>query len=165
MWRTKRKKKKKKKRALEIIGHHWVYQHMPYGSPRRKVRQRAERGFETNKQKNSPKLPKFNVRHPYTHQIQQTPTRINKKRDRAWYIIIKLSKVRQREPWKQQELSDPSHYMGSSIRLSFDFLQKLWRPEGIGITYSKCWKKILSIKNSISKQTTTANYLSKIKEK
>ena len=53
---------------------------------------------DLKQKKNSPKLPKFNVRHPYTHQIQQTPTRINKKRVRAWYIIIKLSKVRQREP-------------------------------------------------------------------
>ena len=92
---------------------------MPYGSPKRKVRQRAERGFEKT---NKPKLPKFNVRHYYTHQIQQTPTRINKKTVRARHIIIKLSKVRQRDPWKQQELSDPSHYKGSSIKLSFDFL-------------------------------------------
>lgn len=90
-----KKKEKKMKRALEIIGHHYVYQHMPYGSPRRKVRQRTERGFE---KKNNPKLPKFNVRHYYTHQIQQTPTTINKKTVRARHIIIKLSKIRQRDP-------------------------------------------------------------------
>lgn len=51
---------------------------MPYGSPRRKVRQRVKEDL-----KKSPKLPKFNVRHYYTCQILQTPTRINKKTVRA----------------------------------------------------------------------------------
>lgn len=86
--------------------------------------EKSDKGWKEDlkKKKKSPKLPKFNVRHYYTCQIPQTPTRINKKTVRARHIIIKLSKVRQRDPWKQQELSDPSHYKGSSIRLSFDFL-------------------------------------------
>lgn len=62
-------------------------------------KEKSDKGQKEDlKKKKKPKLPKFNVRHYYTHQIQQTPTRINKKTVRARHIIIKLSKVRQRDP-------------------------------------------------------------------
>ena len=45
-------------------------------------------------------------------------------------------------------------YWGTAIQIMAKSHQKNWRPESSRMTYSRCWRKQLSAKNSISSKTT-----------
>lgn len=48
-------------------------------------------------------------------------------------------------------------YKKNSINLSRDFQQKLYRPEGSGTIYSKCWKGKPVTKNTLSSEAIIQN--------
>ena len=70
-------------------------------------------------------------------------------------IIIKMSKVKERilKVSRDKQLVT---YKGAPIRLSSNFQQKLYRLEGTGTKYSKCWK---GKNNNNNKKQTNQNSL------
>lgn len=81
------------------------------------------------------------------YEAQMFPYRINAKNSVLRHIIIKLSKVKDKEFWKQQK--QLVTYKGTSKELSAYFSEETCRPRESEMIYSKIWKKNLSTKDTI----------------
>ena len=71
-------------------------------------------------------------------EVQRVPGRINPRRNMPRHILIKLAKTKDKEKLlKATREKRQITYKGTPIRLTADFQQKLYKPEGSGMTYLK----------------------------
>ena len=71
-------------------------------------------------------------------EAQRVPNKLDPKRPTPRHIIIKMTKVKNKERFlKAAREKQLGIYKGAPMRLRVDFSQKLCRPEGTGKKYSK----------------------------
>ena len=69
-------------------------------------------------------------------EVQQVPYKINPRRNTLRHILIKLTKIKDKEKiLKAAREKKPKTYRGTPIRLSADFSAELCRPEASGVIY------------------------------
>ena len=87
----------------------------------------------------------------YMQIAQQIPSKIKSKQSTLRHVIVQLLKRdRLLKAAKEEQLL---MYKGSSIRLTSNFSSETIEARGSGVTYLRCWKKKLSMKNSTSSKT------------
>ena len=71
-------------------------------------------------------------------EVQRVPGRINPRRNMLRHIVIKLTKIKDKEKLlKATREKGQITYKGTPIRLTLISQQKLYKPEGSGMTYLK----------------------------
>ena len=114
-----------------------MHQHPYYrGARRRRGREGTEKIFQEIIAENFPNMGK----EPLTQiqEAQQVPCKTNPRRNTPRHILIKLTKIKDKEKiLKAAREKKQVTYKGTPIRLSADFFQqKLCRPEGSSMIYS-----------------------------
>ena len=106
---------------------------MPKGEERE---QRIKNLFEEIMTKNFPNLVKEKV--TQVQEAQRVPSKLEPKRPTPRHIIIKMTRLKDKKRvLKATREKQVVTYKEAPIRLSADFSTETFRPEGIGVKYSR----------------------------
>ena len=110
---------------------HHPYYGVPEGEEREKE---TEKIFQEIMAKNFPNMGKESL--TQIQEAQQVPYKINPRRNTPRHVLIKLTKMKEKEKiLKAAREKKQVTYKGTPIRLQQIFQQKLCRPEGRGMIY------------------------------
>ena len=108
------------------------------GVPEEEREKGPEKIFEEIIVKNFPNMGKEIATQVQEGQRVPVPYRINPRRNTPRHILIKLAKTKDKEKLlKATREKRQITYKGTPIRLTADFQQKLYKPEGSGMIYLK----------------------------
>ena len=131
--------KKEWKEMKRPPGQHWTHKHSHYRGPRRRREREPEKIFEEIIVENFPNIGKEIA--TQVQEVERVPGRINPRRNTLRHIVIKLTKIKDKEKLlKATREKWQITYKGTPIRLTAAFSAEFYKAEGSGTIYLKWWK-------------------------